>query len=45
MVKPLIFDRTASKIVGFITAYKLYMRIRIREESVKEQIQWILLYV
>jgi len=45
IAKPPIFDRTLSKIVGFITACKLYMRIRMREESVKGQIQWILSYV
>jgi len=45
IAKPPIFDKTLSKIVGFITACKLYMRIRMREESVKGQIQWILSYV
>jgi len=45
VVKPLIFDRTTSTIAGFITACKLYIRMKMREESVEGQIQWILLYV
>ena len=43
--KPLIFDGTSSKIAGFITACKLYIRMRIKEESVEGQIQWILSYI
>jgi len=39
VVKPPIFDGTSSKITGFITACKLYMRMRMREESVEGQIQ------
>jgi len=35
----------SSKIAGFIIACKLYIRVKMREESVEEQIQWILLYV
>jgi len=39
VVKPPIFDVVLSKIAGFITACKLYMRMRMREESVEGQIQ------
>ena len=39
VVKPPIFDVVPSKIAGFITACKLYMRMRMREESVEGQIQ------
>jgi len=39
VVKPPIFDGTSSKITGFITACKLYMRMRMREELVEGQIQ------
>jgi len=39
------FDRTPSKVSGFIGACKLYVKIRLREASVEEQIQWILSYV
>ena len=28
-----------------MTAYKLYIRMRIREKSVEEQVQWILIYL
>jgi len=36
VAKPPIFDGMTSKIAGFITAYKLYMRMRMQEESVEE---------
>ena len=40
-----MFDGTSSKVSGFVTAYKLYIRMRMREAVVEEQIQWVLLYV
>ena len=45
MAKPSIFDGTLSKVSGFIIAYKLYIRMKIRGVAVEEQIQWILSYV
>jgi len=39
------FDRTPSKVSRFIGACKLYIRMRLRESAVEEQIQWILSYV
>jgi len=35
IAKPLLFDREASKITGFVTAYKLYIRIGIRNLEIK----------
>jgi len=45
VAKPQTFDRTPSKISGFVGVCKLYIRMRLRESSVEEQIQWILSYV
>jgi len=38
VVKPLLFNGDSEKIVVFVMAYKLYIRIRTREESVEEQV-------
>ena len=38
MAKPQIFDGTSSKVSGFVEACKLYIRMRLRESSVEEQI-------
>jgi len=45
MAKPQTFDGTPSKVSGFVAACKLYIRMRLRESSVEEQIQWVLSYI
>jgi len=45
VAKPQIFDGMSSKVAGFIMVCKLYIRMRIREEPVEGQVQWILSYV
>lgn len=34
-----VFDKTAGKVLEFLTLYKLFIRIRIKRDLVKEQIQ------
>ena len=45
VAKPQIFDGSSAKVGGFISACKLYIRMRMRGESVEGQVQWILSYV
>ena len=42
IAKLLVFNREAEKVGGFIMSYRLYLRIKMRRATVKEQIQWIL---
>ena len=39
VIKPQIFNRETKKILGFPMTCRLFIRIRIRNDSVKEQIQ------
>ena len=45
VVKLQEFDGSSGKVAGFITAYKLYICIKMRRVSVEEQIQWVLSYM
>ena len=40
-----MFDRTSSKVSEFVTACELYIKMKLKEVVVEEQIQWVLSYV
>ena len=44
MAKP-VFNREPEKVGEFIIVCRLYLRMKIREITVEEQIQWVLSYV
>jgi len=45
VAKPAIFNREAGKVEGFVITCRLYLRMKMREVTVEEQVQWVLSYV
>ena len=45
VAKLAIFNGKAGKVGGFIMAYRLFVRMKMRENTVEEQVQWMLSYV
>ena len=45
VTKPQTFDGTPLKVSRFVGACRLYIKMRLRDVPVEEQIQWILSYV
>ena len=45
VAKLLVFNGEAERVGGFVTACRLYLRMKMREAMVKKQVQWILSYI
>jgi len=45
VAKAQIFDGIPEKVLVFVTACKLYLRMKMRGVAVEEQIQWVLSYI
>jgi len=45
VVKPQMFDGILSKVSGFMIACRLYIRMKMKEAPLKEQVQWVLFYI
>ena len=40
-----MFDGTSSKVPGFVTTCRLYIKMKMREVPLEEQVQWVLSYM
>ena len=45
VAKPAIFNGEAGRVGGFITVCRLYIKMRLKGNTVEEQVQWVLTYV
>ena len=45
VAKPAIFNGEVGRIGGFVIVCRLYLRMRMREATVEEQVQWVFSYV
>jgi len=45
VAKPAIFNGEVGKVGGFVITCRLYLRIKMKEITVEEQVQWVLSYV
>jgi len=45
VAKPVIFSGEAERVGGFIMACRLYIKMKLRGNTMEEQIQWVLTYV
>ena len=45
VAKPAIFNEEAGKVGGFVTTCRLYLRMKVRDVMVEEQVFWILSHV
>ena len=45
VAKPAIFNEEAGRVGGFVIVCRLYIKMKLRENTVEEQVQWVLTYV
>jgi len=45
VAKPAIFNGEMGRVGGFITACRLYIKMKLRGNTMEEQVQWVLTYV
>jgi len=45
VAKPAIFNGEAGRVEGFVITCRLYLRMKMREAIVEEQVQWVLSYM